>query len=246
MALLAKQNLRPWQKDLTGFIRGIYRAETYAPAAEGASRVLDPGEWGTMPRMPFDRNQISTGLPGLDQVFTGLRAGDNVVWQVDSLDDYAAFVEPFSRWARHNGRRLIYFRFAKHRPLCDPSTAEVHEVSPGPGFEAFITQIHNVIEEVGEDAFYVFDSMSDLSLERISDRMLGNFFVLTCPYLFTLNTIAYHVLLRNYHSFHASSPIAHTTQILVDVYNLRGRLYLHPRKVQHRYSPTMHMLHVWE
>jgi pyruvate, water dikinase len=70
--------------------------------------------------------------------------------------------------------------------------------------------------------------------------------VLTCPYLFTLNTIAYHVLLRDYHSFHASSPIAQTTQILVDVYNLDGHLYLHPRKVQHRYSPTMHMLHAWE
>jgi hypothetical protein len=195
--------------------------------------------------MPFDRSHISTGLPGLDQVFTGLRAGDNVVWQVDSLDDYAAFVAPFCQWARSNGRRLIYFRFAKHRPLCEPSAAEVREVSPEAGFEAFITQIHDVIEEVGEDAFYVFDSMSDLSLERISDRMLGNFFVLTCPYLFTLNTIAYHVLLRNYHSFHASSPIAQTTQILVDVYNLRGQLYLHPRKVQHRYAPTMHMLHVW-
>ena len=196
--------------------------------------------------MAFDRNQISTGLPGLDQVFTGLRAGDNVVWQVDSLDDYAAFVRPFCRWARSNGRRLIYFRFAKHQPLCDSEHAEVHEVSPEEGFESFITQIHDVIEEVGEDAYYVFDSMSDLSLERISDRMLGNFFVLTCPYLFTLNTIAYHVLLRNHHSFHASSPIAQTTQILVDVYNLHEKLYLHPRKVQHRYAPTMHMLHEWD
>jgi len=196
--------------------------------------------------MPFDRTHISTGLPGLDQVFTGLRAGDNVVWQVDSLDDYAAFVRPFCRWARSNGRRLVYFRFAKHRSLCEPADAEVREVSPEAGFESFITQIHDVIEEVGEDAYYVFDSMSDLSLERISDRMLGNFFVLTCPYLFTLNTIAYHVLLRNFHSFHASSPIAQTTQILVDVYNLKDKLYLHPRKVQHRYSPTMHMLHAWE
>jgi pyruvate,water dikinase len=196
--------------------------------------------------MPFDRSHISTGLPGLDQVFTGLRAGDNVVWQVDSLQDYAAFVTPFCRWAQANGRRLVYFRFAKHPPLCEGSTAEVREVSPEAGFESFITQIHDVIEEVGEDAYYVFDSMSDLSLERISDRMLGNFFVLTCPYLFTLNTIAYHVLLRNFHSFHASSPIAQTTQILVDVYKLRGQLYLHPRKVQHRYSQTMHMLHVWE
>ena len=54
--------------------------------------------WDKVRTMPFDRNQISTGLPGLDQVLTGLRAGDNVVWQVDSLDDYTAFVEPFSRW----------------------------------------------------------------------------------------------------------------------------------------------------
>jgi pyruvate, water dikinase len=196
--------------------------------------------------MPFDRSHISTGLPGLDQVFTGLRAGDNVVWQVDSLDDYAALVEPFCHWARRNGKRLVYFRFAKHRALVGPEFADVHEVSTLPGFESFITQIHDVIEAVGEDAYYVFDSMSDLSLERISDRMLGNFFVLTCPYLFTLNTIAYHVLLRNHHSFHASSPIAQTTQILVDVYRLRDKLYLHPRKVQHRYSPTMHMLHVWD
>ena len=60
--------------------------------------------------MPFDRTHISTGLPGLDQVFTGLRAGDNVVWQVDSLDDYAAFVGPFCRWARTNGRRLVYLK----------------------------------------------------------------------------------------------------------------------------------------
>jgi hypothetical protein len=196
--------------------------------------------------MPFDRNYISTGLPGLDQMLTGLRAGDNVVWQVDSLDDYAALVQPFCQWARRNGRKLVYFRFAKHRPLVEASESEIRTVSTEAGFEAFITQIHDVIEEVGEDAFYVFDSMSDLSLERISDRMLGNFFVLTCPYLFALNTIAYHVLLRNHHSFHASSPIAQTTQILVDVYRMHDKLYLHPRKVQHRYSPTMHMLHVWE
>jgi pyruvate,water dikinase len=196
--------------------------------------------------MSFDRLPISTGLPGLDQVFQGLRVGDNVVWQVDSLDDYAAFVRPFCLWARQNGRRLVYLRFARHKPLVSKEEAEVYELRTDEGFETFITQIHNVIEKVGADAYYVFDSMSDLSLERISDRMLGNFFVLTCPYLFTLNAIAYHVLLRNNHSFHASSPIAQTTQILVDVYRLNENLYLYPRKVQHRYSPTMHMLHAWE
>ena len=36
----------------------------------------------------------STGLPALDAVVQGLRAGDNVVWQVESLDDYARLVRP--------------------------------------------------------------------------------------------------------------------------------------------------------
>ena len=35
---------------------------------------------------------ISTGLKGLDTVITGLRLGDNVVWQGDNIDDYISFV----------------------------------------------------------------------------------------------------------------------------------------------------------
>ena len=38
--------------------------------------------------------QMSTGLPGLDKILFGIRSGDNIVWQVDSIDDYLPFVEP--------------------------------------------------------------------------------------------------------------------------------------------------------
>ena len=31
--------------------------------------------------------QVSTGIAGLDRVFRGIMAGDNIVWQVDSIDD---------------------------------------------------------------------------------------------------------------------------------------------------------------
>ena len=37
----------------------------------------------------------STGLEGLDIAINYLRKGDNVVWQVDSIDDYAEFVKPY-------------------------------------------------------------------------------------------------------------------------------------------------------
>jgi len=56
----------------------------------------------------------------------------------------------------------------------------------------------------------------------------------------------YTPLVRHAHSFHATTPITRTTQIFLDVYRHHGALYLQPSKVEHRYSPTMYMLHAWE
>ena len=50
---------------------------------------------------------------------------------------------------------------------------------------------------------------------------------------------------RNYHTSHALGPIQETTQLFLDVYRHKDELYVRPVKVQHRYSPTMNMLHVW-
>ena len=191
--------------------------------------------------------QWSTGLPGLDQMLKGLLAGDNIVWEVDSIEDYLPFVTPYWQAAVQRGQKVIYFRFASHPPLVPPvAGVEVHEVHPEEGFESFITSIHQVIERAGRGAFYVFDCLSELAADWYSDQMLGNFFMLTCPYLYDMETIAYFAVLRNYHSSHAIAPISETTQLLLDVYRHKGRLYVHPLKVQHRYSPTMYMLHAWE
>jgi hypothetical protein len=76
--------------------------------------------------------------------------------------------------------------------------------------------------------------------------MLGNFFRLTCPYLFDVEAIAYFAVLQNYHSTNATGAIGETTQILLNAYRYQDRLYVHPLKVQQRYSPTMYMLHAWD
>ena len=163
----------------------------------------------------FD-TQLSTGLPGLDRVLKGLMSGDNVVWQIDSIQDYIPIVRPYCRKAVEQGRKTIYFRFAKHEPLIeDLSGIEVHELHPEEGFETFLSDIHATLEQAGRGAFYVFDCLSDLAVDWYSDRMVGNFFMLTCPYLYDLETITYFALLRDYHSFHATTPIAETTQLLL-------------------------------
>jgi hypothetical protein len=103
-----------------------------------------------------------------------------------------------------------------------------------------------VIEEAGRGTFYLFDCLYDLAADWYSDQMLGNFFMLTCPYLYDLETVTYFALLRGRHSAHATRAISETTQLLLDVYRHDGTLYLRPLKVQHRYSPTMELLHAWK
>ncbi len=189
--------------------------------------------------------QPSTGLPALDKILHGIRPGDNVVWQVDSIDDYLPFVEPFVTDAQSEGRKIVYFRFAKHKELVSrDSGARIYQLNPAAGFEIFITKIHEVIEQTGRDAYYVFDSLSELAIECFSERMLGNFFRLTCPYLYELETVAYFAVLRNYHSYHAALPISETTQLLLDIYRYEDKIYVYPLKVHERHSSTMFMLHV--
>jgi len=186
-----------------------------------------------------------TGLPALDRVLTGLLAGDNVVWQVGAVIDYIPFVKPFVSSALAAGRRLVYFRFARHPELVPEGIgAEVHRLSTEAGFETFTARIHKVIEEAGRGAYYIFDCLSDLAADWYSDLMLGNFFMVTCPYLYDMETVTYFALIRDRHSFDAVSAIRGTTQLLIDVFRHGDRLFVHPLKVEDRYSPTMYLPHV--
>jgi len=189
----------------------------------------------------------STGILSLDEVLCGLCPGDNIVWQVNSIDDYYSLVNPFVANARAQGDKLVYFRFAQHKQLVQEGDGvEICMLKPEKGFEQFITKVHDVIRKTGRSGCYVFDSLSELVLESYSERMLGNFFMLTCPFLRELETIAYFAVIKNYHSYYAALPIEQTTQLLLDVYRREGNLYIHPLKVDGRHSPSMNMLHVWD
>jgi len=190
---------------------------------------------------------LSTGLPALDRMLQGLIPGDNVVWQVDSIDDYLPFVEPVLIQASRQKARVIYFRFARHRQLIQENEdTTIVRLDPQMGFEKFLSEILDVIEKAGPNVYYIFDCLSDLAADWFSDRMLGNFFMITCPSVLQIKAIAYFALLKNHHSFHATDGINNTAQIILEVYREQNEIYLHPVKVFARHSPTMYMLHKWE
>ncbi|NLT53302.1 MAG: pyruvate kinase [Actinomycetales bacterium] len=190
------------------------------------------------------RDRVSTGLTGFDRVIDDLRLGDNVVWQVDSILDYRRMVDPYVARAKAEGRRLVYVRFGDHEPVVDDDPrVVVHRADPTQGFEHFATEVHNLVAGEGKRAFYVFDRLTDLLPYWYSDLMIGNFFKVTCPFLYELDTIAYFAISRNAHTHQTVATIRETTQLLLDLYRVDDRLYVHPLKVWQRYSPTMFFPH---
>ena len=185
-------------------------------------------------------DKVSTGLAGFDQMIDKLRLGDNVVWQVDFIADYRKMVEPFAARALSENRKLIYIRFGKHEPLFEEeSKLKTYIVDAKKGFESFAAKINNIVEKEGYHVFYVFDCLTDLVDYWYSDLMIGNFFKVSCPFLYELDAIAYFAVRRNAHTFSTIAGIRETTQLLIDLYNVNNEYYIHPLKVWKRYSSTM-------
>ncbi len=192
-------------------------------------------------------SSVSTGIKGLDKTLNYLQMGDNVVFQVENIEDYKIFINPYVKTALERGQRIVYMRFAQHPPLLESTDSVVlYELNANSGFESFSRQVHDIIRQEGRDVFYVFDCLSDLLSAWATDLMIGNFFVITCPYLFDLNTVAYFSILRNRHSFKTIARIRETTQVLLDVYRFQDKLYVHPLKAWQRYSPTMFLPHMMD
>ncbi len=190
---------------------------------------------------------IKSGIPEMDKALDNIRLGDNVVWRVSDLSQFRLFMEPYLKQAIEDKRNIIYFRFASHEPLIEdcPEVKTVN-IPLTHRFENFTVDIHNVIDREGFDAFYVFDCLSDLQAAWATDLMMGNFFRVTCPFLFILDTVAFFPVIRGKHSVEAINKILNTTQLFFDVYSDEKNVYVRPEKVWNRNSDTMFLPHSYD
>ena len=188
----------------------------------------------------------TTGWASLDRVLDGIQAGDNLVWQFDSVEDYRALAAPFAQAVLAAGRTLTYFRFGSDAPLVpDSPGVRISRPNPTAGFEAFVTHVHRDIEANGAGGAYLFDGLSELASLWSADQMLGNFFLLTCPRLHNLECVSYFGLTRNYHASFAMRPVTDTAEFLLDVFSHRQQRYVRPIKLQHRSPAARSAIHRW-
>ncbi|MRN26479.1 pyruvate kinase, partial [Romboutsia ilealis] len=187
--------------------------------------------------------QISTGLSGADEVIGGLRPGDHIIWQVDTLESYAFAARQFVRQAAADRRRILYIHFGSHAPLVDDAALkdegadfQMYTIDVCHGFESFTSDIYRIITAEGKHAFYLFDCLTDMQQHWCSDLMIGNFFQVACPYLSELETVSCFALDRNAHTPDTIARIREAVRLLLNLYFVDGNYYLHPLKVWERYS----------
>ena len=104
----------------------------------------------------------STGLKGLDEILCDLKKGDNVVWQVDSIEDYSHFVMPYIDKALEDKRKIVYMRFAQHKLLIENQPdVTVYQLDAKGGFESFSwSKI--------DDLVFLFENSHFIVIERSS------------------------------------------------------------------------------
>ena len=193
----------------------------------------------------FER--ILSGITGMDMTLDNIRFGDNIVWRVLSLEDFKIFLRPYVNQAINDNRNIIYVRFASHEPLLEKQEGlRIINVELSHKFESFTIEIHNLIDREGPGAFYVFDCLSDLQTAWATDLMMGNFFMVTCPLLASMDTVAYFPILRGKHSFRTFARIRDVSQLFLDVYSDAEEVYIRPLKVWDRFSETMFLPHFYD
>lgn len=179
-------------------------------------------------------------------VVTGAASG-TLVWQVDAPADYEPFATIFASGARDRGKPVIQFHFGDI-PALPPGNSEtrVHSICPQAGFEPFISDVLNAIQQQGNNACYLFDCISPLAADWFSDQMVGNFFMIVCGALRAIEGAACFAVLRNHHSHYALDPVTNTANALFDVCRHDQRLYVQPLKIAYNNIACRHILHAWE
>lgn len=189
---------------------------------------------------------IGTGVPGLDSAVGGLRPGDCVAWQIDSIADYVYAATRFVLNAARGGQRIVYLRFGSHgavlnaeRLAASGHNIKEYELDPRAGFETFAVQLHRTVSGEGPGVFFIFDCLSDLQKHWFSDHMVGNLFYLAAPMIRSMDAVAYVPLMYERHTYETTSRVLQAASVLLNMRRTEDGLYILPVKAEGRHSPRM-------
>ncbi len=189
---------------------------------------------------------FSTGIETLDDLLEGLRAGDNVVFHISTLEQFAPFVRALLRHCRRGAHKVIYVKVdgsLQHlmRDLPDGSVFDMAVF--GHDRQTLTAEFKRYLLQTEKYTYWIFDNFAVIKSVLGSEEALKEFFLEICPLLYELETIAYWPLLKGQHAAEIVAAIRDCTQVFLDLSTRGANVFIKPIKVWGRYSETMFIPH---
>lgn len=108
------------------------------------------------------------------------------------------------------------------------------------------TETLNSIEDRFPGSRYVFDSLTGMQDLWASEDDTYRFFTYMCPRLYDLDTVAYWTLEKDAHSQQFKANLRHITQVVLDLYKRREKLYIKALKLEGRQNREAFKPHAYE
>ena len=112
---------------------------------------------------------------------------------------------------------------------------------------SFVSETLNTIQDrLPEGARYIFDSLTGMQDLWGDENSTYKFFTYMCPRLYDLGTVAYWILEKEAHSQAFKANLRHITQVVLELYKKREKLYLKALKLEGRTSREAFKPHSYE
>ncbi|GAB6183956.1 helix-turn-helix domain-containing protein [Thermodesulfovibrio hydrogeniphilus] len=106
--------------------------------------------------------------------------------------------------------------------------------------------IASVESRVSTPTAYIFDSLTGMQNLLKDEDATYSFFTYMCPRLYDLDSIAYWILEKDAHSQKFKANIRHITQIVIDLYRRKEKLFLKALKLARRKNRNAFAAHMYE
>jgi len=111
---------------------------------------------------------------------------------------------------------------------------------------SFTTVLNSIEDSLPPGTRYVFDSVTGMQDLWGDENNTYKFFTYLCPRLYDLGTVAYWILEKEAHSQAFKANLRHITQVVLDLYKRKDKLYIKALKLEGRQSREAFKPHLYE
>jgi len=135
--------------------------------------------------------------------------------------------------------------FLKFYETKRPDFPNIIKVNRPADISFFSETLNSIQDGLPEGARYIFDSLTGMQDLWGDENSTYKFFTYMCPRLYDLRTVAYWILEKEAHSQSFKANLRHITQVVLELYKKREKLYLKALKLEGRTSREAFKSHAY-